>query len=90
LLSTAADDFNVDLSRSIFIGDSDTDIQAAQAAGCEPVLLGSSLCEGSDSWEWATNFPIARTTEELFSVVSKCLQGQQAATSRNARAGEHA
>jgi D-glycero-D-manno-heptose 1,7-bisphosphate phosphatase len=41
LLQAAADDFNIDLSRSIFIGDSETDVQAAQAAGCAPVLFGS-------------------------------------------------
>ena len=40
LLQTAADDFNIDLSRSIFIGDSDTDVQAGRAAGCASVLFG--------------------------------------------------
>jgi len=40
LLQTAADDFNIDLSRSIFIGDSDTDVQAGRAAGCVPILFG--------------------------------------------------
>jgi D-glycero-D-manno-heptose 1,7-bisphosphate phosphatase len=39
----AADDFNIDLSRSIFIGDSETDEQAARAAGCASVLFGLDL-----------------------------------------------
>jgi D-glycero-D-manno-heptose 1,7-bisphosphate phosphatase len=43
LLHKAAEDFNIDLSRSIFIGDSDTDIQAARAAGSTPILFGSDL-----------------------------------------------
>ena len=43
LLFRAAEDFNVDLGRSIFIGDSDTDIQAARMAGCAPVLFGSGV-----------------------------------------------
>jgi D-glycero-D-manno-heptose 1,7-bisphosphate phosphatase len=41
LLYKAAEDFNVDLSRSIFIGDSNTDVQAARAAGCASVLFES-------------------------------------------------
>jgi D-glycero-D-manno-heptose 1,7-bisphosphate phosphatase len=79
LLSAAADDFNIDMSRSIFIGDSDTDVQAAHAAGCNTVLFGSGLCERSDSPAWATNVPAARTAEELISVVSRCLQDRQQA-----------
>ncbi|MFH1832078.1 MAG: HAD family hydrolase [bacterium] len=34
MLLTAAQDFNIDLSRSIMIGDKDIDIQAGCAAGC--------------------------------------------------------
>ena len=40
LLQSAAEDFSTNLRRSIFIGDSDTDVQAALAAGCRPILLG--------------------------------------------------
>lgn len=68
LLLTAATDFNIDLSRSIFIGDADTDVQAAQAAGCHPVLLGSGLTSSSDSRDWAMGLSISRTTAELFDV----------------------
>jgi D-glycero-D-manno-heptose 1,7-bisphosphate phosphatase len=73
LLKRAADDFNIDLGRSIFIGDSETDAQAAQAAGCKPVLFGSDISAYSESSEWVSKLPIARTAEELFNVVVRCL-----------------
>lgn len=76
LLAAAADDFNIDMSRSIFIGDSDTDVQAARAAGCIPVLFGSSLRERPDSPGWAVSAPSALTGIELFDVAVKCLQDQ--------------
>jgi D-glycero-D-manno-heptose 1,7-bisphosphate phosphatase len=74
LLYKAADDFNVDISRSIFIGDSDTDVQAARAVGCQPVLFGSDLGDSSRSSGWATDLPTAHTAAELFDMVVKCLQ----------------
>lgn len=73
MLNWAANDFKIDLSRSIFIGDSDTDVQAAQGAGCKPVLFGSGLCVSSGSSGWTTALPRARTAKELFEVVVKCL-----------------
>ncbi len=39
LLLQAAKDFNIDLSQSIMIGDSDRDVEAGEAAGCKPVLV---------------------------------------------------
>lgn len=39
LLIAAAADFQLDLTRCVFIGDSVTDFAAAQAVGCRPVLL---------------------------------------------------
>jgi histidinol-phosphate phosphatase family protein len=77
LFRSAADDFNIDVSRSIFIGDSDTDVQAARAAVCKPVLFGSGLCERLDLPGWATSVPIALTAAELFSVASRCLHDRQ-------------
>jgi D-glycero-D-manno-heptose 1,7-bisphosphate phosphatase len=84
LLSAAADDFNIDMSRSIFIGDSDSDVQAAQAAGCNPVLFGPGLRACSDSTGWAANLPAALTGADLFAVATKCLQ-EQAHVQRGAR-----
>ena len=40
LLLKAAEDFNIDLSRSWMIGDMENDVKAGIAAGCKSVLLG--------------------------------------------------
>ena len=40
MLLRAAERFNIDLSRSWMIGDSENDVRAGQAAGCKTVLLG--------------------------------------------------
>ena len=73
LFYRAAQDFNIDLGRSIFIGDSQTDVLAARAAGCRPILLGPGLRNGSDSSDWMKDLPIARQAEELFEVAAECL-----------------
>ena len=78
LLFRAAQDFDIDLGRSVFIGDSETDIRAAQAAGCAPVLFGSGLTNHSDSEEWMKGVPAAARPEQLFEVVSKRLHGLEA------------
>jgi len=74
LLYKVADDFNVDLSRSIFIGDSDTNVQAAQAVRCKPVLYGSGLSDSSRLSGWSKDLPTALTATNLFDVVVKCQQ----------------
>ncbi len=43
LLLQAAAEFEIDLSRSVMVGDRDTDIAAGQAAGCRTVLVGQSI-----------------------------------------------
>jgi len=40
LIVRAARDLNVDLSKSVLVGDKPTDISAGKAAGCRTVLLG--------------------------------------------------
>jgi len=82
LLYRAAEDFNIDLSRSIFIGDSQTDVQAARAAGCKPILLGSGVRNGSDSTDWMVDLSIARQPEELFEVAVRCLHELESLRSR--------
>lgn len=82
---SAADDFNIDLGRSIFIGDSDTDVQAAQAAGCRPILVGSGLQASSGSPGWAVGLPTALTAEDLFGIAVERLQ-----TSDHAVSDDHA
>jgi D-glycero-D-manno-heptose 1,7-bisphosphate phosphatase len=81
LLYKAADDFCVELSRSVFIGDSDTDVRAAETVGCKPVLFGSGHCTSSSSSEWALNLPTALTAMDLFETVVKCLQAGEYAAS---------
>jgi histidinol-phosphate phosphatase family protein len=73
LLQNAAEDYNIDLSRSIFIGDSDTDIQAGLAGGCKPVLFGSTHLESSGYSPPASCIPVARAAEELFPIAVRCL-----------------
>jgi D-glycero-D-manno-heptose 1,7-bisphosphate phosphatase len=41
LLLRAASELNLDLKRSVMIGDSITDAQAGMAAGCYPILVGN-------------------------------------------------
>lgn len=41
LLLKAAEDYNIDLSQSWMVGDSENDIKAGKAAGCKTVLIGS-------------------------------------------------
>ena len=41
LLMQAAKDFNIDLSRSWMIGDSEADVLAGKAAGCKTALIGA-------------------------------------------------
>ena len=46
LLLQAAKDFNIDLSQSIMIGDSDRDVEAGEAAGCKSVKVEQYLFNG--------------------------------------------
>lgn len=39
LLLKAAEDFNIDLEKSYMIGDSDSDVQAGEAAGCKSIKI---------------------------------------------------
>lgn len=41
MLLQAAKDFNIDLSKSYMVGDSESDIKAGQAARCKTVLIGN-------------------------------------------------
>lgn len=46
LLLQAAKDFNIDMSQSIMIGDSDRDVEAGKAAGCRSVLIERNADNG--------------------------------------------
>lgn len=43
MLLQAAKDFNIDLSKSVMIGDSENDMEAGRAAGCKTVLAENGL-----------------------------------------------
>ena len=43
MLLQAAQDYNIDLSKSWMIGDSDSDIKAGAAAGCGTVMLDAQF-----------------------------------------------
>ena len=75
LLEQAAADFHIDLRRSIFIGDSATDIQAARAVGCKPVLFGTGLKTAFSPLEWPHELAQALTANDLFDIAAKGLQG---------------
>ncbi|HSY63356.1 MAG TPA: HAD-IIIA family hydrolase [Terriglobales bacterium] len=74
LLYRAAEDFDIDLSRSIFIGDSDTDVQAARAAGCAPALFGSDIVPQPAP---STNLLTARRVTDIYTLVAKYLQAAE-------------
>jgi D-glycero-D-manno-heptose 1,7-bisphosphate phosphatase len=71
LLFAAATDFKIDLNRSIFIGDSETDVQAAQAAGCASVLFASEIGARSTS---RTDTLTTRKVTDIYAVVAKHVQ----------------
>ena len=48
MLLKAAEDFNIDLSQSIMVGDGKNDILAGKAAGCKTVLLNGAGTSGAD------------------------------------------
>ena len=45
LISQAAKEHDIDLSKSWMIGDGINDIQAGQAAGCKTILIGRNKCD---------------------------------------------
>lgn len=87
MLLRAAADFNVDLSRSIFIGDSETDVQAAYAAGCRPVLFHSRFGSSSDGLVCVRDLPVAHTAKHLFKSAIRCLRAAEHAEGGLAQVG---
>jgi len=73
LLQAAATDFYIDLPRSIFIGDSETDVLAAKAVGVTPVLLGTGLQNGPGTPDWISGIAATVKTSELFDIAVNCL-----------------
>ena len=62
LLLQAAGDYNIDLSQSWMIGDSENDIKAGQAAGCKTVFLGNG------------DYGQTKTAKDLWDAVNRTLK----------------
>ena len=45
LLHQAAAELKIDLSRSVLMGDSSSDVEAARRAGCQPIFVGKASPE---------------------------------------------
>lgn len=73
LLEQAAADFHIDLGQSVFVGDSDTDAQAAKAACCTPVMFGSPIESAFGAKHSLEDLAHSPSATELFDVVAKCL-----------------
>ena len=71
LLHRAAADFGLDLTKSVFIGDSDTDVRAAHAVRCHPILFSTGT--HSELTGQMKNYSVAKTAEELFDVTQNLL-----------------
>jgi D-glycero-D-manno-heptose 1,7-bisphosphate phosphatase len=73
LLEQAAADFHIDLRTSVFIGDSETDVEAARSTGCTPVLFGAGLKGASSGLDALQGVSQALAPADLFAVTAKCL-----------------
>lgn len=71
LLYLAAKDFNLDLKRCIFIGDSKSDVDAARFAKCQPVLFDPAKLHASCLW--AEGVPRASNPAHLPETVERAL-----------------
>jgi histidinol-phosphate phosphatase family protein len=76
LLFTAAADFNIDLSQSIFVGDSETDMQAARSAGCLSAFFGSNPNIVPELRSPNGSLTVRRTVD-LYPLIAKSLQDTQ-------------
>jgi histidinol-phosphate phosphatase family protein len=73
LLFRAADDFNIDLTRSIFIGDSETDVAAARSADCQPILFDPIILDNSNQSRRELDSNTVHKADDIFGMAAKCL-----------------
>jgi histidinol-phosphate phosphatase family protein len=74
LLLSAARDFNVELRHSVFIGDSASDVRAAEAAGCQAILFGPGVERSDDPSLCLEALAVVHRPEDLFDAVVKRLR----------------
>lgn len=72
LLLAAAKQFGLELQHCFFIGDSESDILAAQAAGCQPVLIRR---EGDGVVDWRTKHQAVGVVSGLREAVDSICAG---------------
>jgi D-glycero-D-manno-heptose 1,7-bisphosphate phosphatase len=78
LLLAAADELNLDLARSYFVGDALSDLEAARAAGCTPVLVRTGRGERALSRLAGSGFEGVEVAEDLGAAVRWILAGTSA------------
>jgi D-sedoheptulose 7-phosphate isomerase len=74
LLEAAARDWRIDLRRSVLIGDSESDVQAARALGCHAILFAARNGQGdarAETEHSALEFQSVRNASEL----EACVRG---------------
>jgi D-glycero-D-manno-heptose 1,7-bisphosphate phosphatase len=84
LLLQAAAEFNLDLTACIFVGDSYTDYQAAQAAGCDTILVQSGR-QGSQLPALLANHPPVPLVPDLVAAVLMILGAHSTGSSARRR-----
>lgn len=68
MLLNAAEDFNIDLSQSYMVGDSENDIKAGMTAGCKSILVNGV---GSDYHDG--DYRQIDTVESVLEFVDRCI-----------------
>ncbi len=73
MLIQASHDFNIDLSKSIMIGDGENDVRCGQAAGCKTVLISTHTSGEEKYGENGEDYGQDLTTVSLLEAVKKLL-----------------
>lgn len=80
LLLQAAEEWNVDLAQSYFLGDGITDVQAGQRAGCQTFLINSRKCYMCDELARQKVAPdfVAKDLPDAIEAISSMVNGRLA------------
>ena len=79
LLHQAAEDLDLDLSHSFFIGDTETDMRAGRAAGCRVLAVKSGLSSTEEIARWSP------APERIFPTILDAVEWLNAVPSPTAR-----
>jgi hypothetical protein len=80
MLWRAAEELNIDLSRSFLVGDKVSDVEAAQAAGCAPILVETGYGRQSTAKLLALGWRDLVVWPTLQEAAEHCLQPRAEAT----------